>query len=203
MRISSWLQLAALVSAPSILAAQGVDSAMLAGMRWRSVGPAHFEGRIAAITGIPFPSRTLFVAPSAGGVWKSSNGGVTFRPTFDTYPVMSMGSLAVAPSDTMQVGGGTGEQNARNSIEPGAGVYKSPDGGITWRLMGLEKTQHIGRLVVHPRNPNIVYVAALGAAWATNPERGLYNKEGGGQTWKLAKFISDRAGFIDVALDPS
>ena len=203
MRISSWLQLAALVSAPSILAAQGVDSAMLAGMRWRSVGPAHFEGRIADITGIPFPSRTLFVAPSAGGVWKSSNGGVTFRPTFDTYPVMSMGSLAVAPSDTMQVWAGTGEQNSRNSIEPGAGVYKSTDGGITWRLMGLEKTQHIGRIVVHPRNPNIVYVAALGAAWATNPERGLYKTEDGGQTWKLAKFISDRAGFIDVALDPS
>lgn len=195
--------IAALVAAPSVLAAQGLDSATMAGMRWRSVGPATFEGRIADITGIPFPSRTMFVAPAAGGVWKSTNGGVTFRPTFDTYPVMSMGALAVAPSDTMQVWAGTGEQNSRNSIEPGAGVYKSTDGGITWRLMGLEKTQHIGRIVVHPRNPNIVYVAALGAAWATNAERGLYKTEDGGQTWQLAKFISDRAGFIDVALDPS
>ena len=185
------------------MAAQGVDSATLAGMEWRSVGPAHFEGRIADITGIPFPSRTLFVAPAAGGVWKSINGGVTFRPVFDDKPVSSMGALAVAPSDTMQVWAGTGEQNSRNSIEPGAGVYKSTDGGITWRLMGLEKTQHIGRIVVHPRNPNVVYVAALGAAWNTNPERGLYKTEDGGQTWKLAKFISDRAGFVDVELDPT
>ncbi len=205
MRISpaSRLLTAALLAAPAVLGAQAVDSATLAGMRWRSVGPAVFEGRIADITGIPFPSRTLFVAPAAGGVWKSTNGGVTFRPTFDTYPVMSMGAVAVAPSDTMQVWAGTGEPNSRNSIEPGAGVYKSTDGGITWRLMGLEKTQHIGRIVVHPRNPNVVYVAALGAAWATNPERGLYKTEDGGQTWKLVKFISDRAGFIEVALDPS
>jgi len=203
MRPSFALVLATVIAAPSVLAAQGPDSATMAGMRWRSVGPAVFEGRIADITGIPFPSRTMFVAPAAGGVWKSSNGGVTFRPTFDDKPVSSMGALAVAPSDTMQVWAGTGEQNSRNSIEPGAGIYKSTDGGITWRLMGLEKTQHIGRIVVHPRNPNIVYVAALGAAWKTNPERGLYKTEDGGQSWKLAKFISERAGFIDVALDPS
>ena len=114
-----------------------------------------------------------------------------------------MGTLAIAPSDTMQVWAGTGEPNSRNSIEPGAGIYKSTDGGITWTLMGLEKTQHIGRIVVHPRNPNIVYVAALGAAWTTNPERGLYKTDDGGTTWKLVKFISDKAGFIDVALDPS
>jgi hypothetical protein len=195
--------LAALMAAPAALSAQAVDSATIAGMRWRSVGPAVFEGRIADITGIPFPSRTLFVAPAAGGVWKSTNGGVTFRPTFDDKPVSSMGALAIAPSDTMQVWAGTGEQNSRNSIEPGAGIYKSTDGGITWRLMGLEKTQHIGRIVVHPRNPNIVYVAALGAAWATNPERGLYKTTDGGQTWTLSKFISDRAGFIDIELDPT
>ena len=203
MRVLTRLLIPALLAAPAALAAQGVDSTTLAGMRWRSVGPAHFEGRIADITGIPFPSRTLFVAPAAGGVWKSTNGGVTFRPTFDDKPVSSMGALAVAPSDTMQVWAGTGEQNSRNSIEPGGGIYKSTDGGITWRLMGLEKTQHIGRVVVHPRNPNIVYVAALGAAWKTNPERGLYKTTDGGQTWTLAKFISDRAGFVDVELDPA
>lgn len=199
----SSLLIAALIAAPTLLSAQGVDSLTLAGMRWRSVGPAHFEGRIADVAGIPFPSRTLFVAPAAGGVWKSTNGGLTFRPTFDDQPVSSMGALAVAPSDTMQVWAGTGEQNSRNSIEPGAGIYKSTDGGITWRLMGLEKTQHIGRVVVHPRNPNIVYVAALGAAWKTNPERGLYKTTDGGQTWNLVKFISDRAGFVDIELDPA
>ena len=103
----------------------------------------------------------------------------------------------------MQVWAGTGEPNSRNTISPGGGVYKSTDGGITWKLMGLEKTQAIGRIVVHPTNPNIVYVAALGAPWNANPERGLYKTEDGGQTWQLIKFISDKAGFVDVALDPS
>ena len=98
----------------------------------------------------------------------------------------------------MQVWAGTGEQNSRNTIEPGAGIYKSTDGGITWKLMGLEKTQHIGRIVVNPTNPNIVYVAALGAAWKSNPERGLYKTEDGGATWKLVKFINDKTGFIDI-----
>jgi hypothetical protein len=184
------------------LGAQTLDSLTLAGLRWRSVGPAVFEGRIADITGIPYPSKTLFVATAAGGIWKSMSAGATFRPVFEHETVVSMGALAIAPSDTMQVWAGTGEQNSRNSIEPGGGIYKSTDGGVTWRLMGLEKSQHIGRIAVHPSNPNIVYVAALGAAWAANPERGLYKTEDGGQTWKLAKFISDKAGFVDVALDP-
>src|SRR4029450_853626 len=103
--------------------------------------------------GIPFPSKTIFVAAAAGGVWKSTNAGVTFRPVFDDIPTQSMGALAIAPSDTMQVWAGA--KNARNSSEPGGGIYKSTDGGITWKLMGLQKTQHIGRIVVHPRNPNI------------------------------------------------
>ncbi|MGH7712581.1 MAG: VPS10 domain-containing protein, partial [Gemmatimonadaceae bacterium] len=102
-----------------------------------------------------------------------------------------------------QVWAGTGEPNSRNSISPGGGIYKSTDGGITWKLMGLEKTQTIGRIQVHPTNPNIVYVAALGAIWNSNPERGLYKTEDGGTTWTLIKFVSDKAGFVDVQLDPS
>src|SRR5262249_21742301 len=90
---------------------------------------------------------------------------------------------------------------SRNTIEPGGGVFKSTDGGITWKDMGLDKTQHIGRIAIHPTNPNIVYVAALGAAWKANPERGLYKTTDGGQTWQLIKFISDKAGFVDVAID--
>ncbi len=179
-----------------------LDSATLAGLRWRTVGPANFEGRVADLAVIPRPSNTFFVAAAASGIWKTTNGGVTFRPVFDDYPTGSMGALAIAPSDTMQVWAGTGEPNSRNTIEPGQGVYKSTDGGMTWKLMGLEKTQHIGRIVVHPTNPNVVYVAALGAAWKSNPERGLYKTEDGGQNWKLVKFVSDKAGFIDVAIDP-
>ncbi|GJG88796.1 hypothetical protein tb265_39770 [Gemmatimonadetes bacterium T265] len=179
-----------------------LDSATLAGFRWRTIGPANFEGRVSDIAGIPSPSKTFFVSSVAGGIWKTTNGGTTFRPVFDDQRVISMGALAIAPSDTQQVWAGTGEQNSRNTIEPGRGVYKSTDGGMTWKPVGLEKTQHVGRIAVHPTDPNVVYVAALGAAWAANPERGLYKTEDGGATWKLAKFVSPRAGFVDVAIDP-
>src|ERR671920_1546645 len=201
-RIVSLLAGLAVTSGALTAEAQSLDSLTLAGFRWRTVGPANFEGRVADIAGIPSPSRTFFVAAAGGGIWKTTNAGTTFRPVFDDYPVVWMGALAIAPSDTQQVWAGTGEQNSRNTIEPGQGIYKSTDGGLTWKLMGLEKTQHIGRIAVHPKNPNVVYVAALGAAWRTNPERGLYKTEDGGRSWKLVKFVSDRAGFIDVALDP-
>ena len=185
------------------LSAQTLDSMTVAGLRWRNVGPANFMGRMSDVVGIPGPSKTLFVATAAGGIWKTMNNGITWRPVFDDKRVISMGMLAIAPSDTQQVWAGTGEPNSRNSIEAGGGIYKSADGGITWTLKGLEKTEHIGRIVVHPTNPNIVYVAALGAAWRSNPDRGLYKTTDGGSTWSLIKFISDKAGFIDVAMDPS
>ena len=180
-----------------------LDSATLASFRWRSIGPADMGGRIADIVGIPSPSKTFYVATVAGGIWKTTNAGTTFRPLFDDQRVVSMGALAIAPSDTNQLWAGTGEQNSRNSISPGGGIYKSGDGGKTWKLMGLEKTQQIGRIVVHPTDPNIVYVAALGHVWDANPERGLYKTIDGGKSWQLIKFVSDKAGFVDVAMDPS
>ncbi len=180
-----------------------LDSQTIAAFRWRNVGPANTMGRVSDVTGIPSPSKTLFVAAAGGGIWKSINNGVTWRPVFEHEKVVSMGMLAIAPSDTMQVWAGTGEPNSRNTISPGGGVYKSTDGGLTWKPMGLEKTQAIGRIVVHPTNPNIVFVAALGAPWNASPDRGLYRTTDGGATWKLVKFISNKAGFVDVALDPS
>ncbi|MBK8647857.1 MAG: hypothetical protein IPN16_15230 [Gemmatimonadetes bacterium] len=200
------LTLTLLATASSIGVAQApfeVDSATLAAFRWRLVGPANTMGRVSDVAGIPSPSKTLFVATAAGGIWKSTNNGTTWRPVFDNQRVISMGMLAIAPSDTMQVWAGSGEPNSRNSVSPGGGIYKSTDGGITWKLMGLEKTQTIGRIQVHPTNPNIVYVAALGAIWNANKERGLYKTTDGGTTWELIKFISDKAGFVDVQLDPS
>lgn len=182
--------------------AQGIDSTTIAGMRWRTIGPANFMGRFSDVVGIPGPSKTIFAAAAAGGIWKTTNNGVTWRPTFDDKNVISMGVLAIAPSDTQQVWAGTGEANVRNSIDPGGGVYKSTDGGLSWKLMGLEKTETIGRIAVHPTNPNIVFVAASGAIWRSNPERGLYRTTDGGNTWKLVKFVSDKAGFIDVAIHP-
>lgn len=208
------LPLALLASAPSTTnrhpaaAPQGtppfqLDSATIASFRWRNVGPANTMGRISDVTGIPSPSKTFFAAAAGGGIWKSTNNGTTWRPVFEHEKVVSMGMLAIAPSDTMQVWAGTGEPNSRNTILPGGGVYKSTDGGLTWTLMGLEKTQAIGRIVVHPTNPDIVYVAALGAPWNSSPDRGLYKTVDGGKTWQRIKFISDKAGFVDVALDPS
>jgi len=193
--------LAAALASP--LGAQPIDSASVAGMRWRTVGPANFMGRLSDVVGIPSPSKTVFVAAAAGGIWKSANNGITWRPVFDDKRVISMGMLAIAPSDTQQVWAGTGEPNSRNSIEPGGGIFKSTDGGLTWKPMGLEKTEHIGRIVVHPTNPDVVYVAALGAAWRSNPERGLYRTKDGGTSWQLVKFVSDKAGFVDVAIHPT
>ncbi|MEO6210043.1 MAG: glycosyl hydrolase [Gemmatimonadaceae bacterium] len=180
-----------------------LDSATLASFSWRNIGPADMGGRIADIVGIPSPSKTFYVASAAGGIWKTTNAGTSFRPLFGDQRVISMGALAIAPSDTNQVWAGTGEQNSRNSISPGGGILKSTDGGLTWKLMGLEKTQQIGRIIVHPTNPNIVYVAALGHVWGSNPERGLYKTTDGGKSWQLIKFVSDKAGFVDVAMDPS
>lgn len=205
--VSRWsarvgLAAAGLAGFSPALAAQSLDSATIAGMRWRTVGPATFQGRLSDVVGIPYPSKTVFVAAAAGGIWKSTNNGTTWRPVFDDKNVISMGMLAIAPSDTMQVWAGTGEPNSRNSIDPGGGVYKSTDGGITWKLTGLEKTEAIGRIAVHPTNPNVVFVAALGATWRANPERGLYRTKDGGNTWELVKFVSDKAGFVDVAIHP-
>ncbi len=180
-----------------------LDSTLLAGFRWRNIGPANMGGRVSSVAGIPSPSRTFFVAAAAGGIWKTTNAGTTFRPVFDNEKCVSMGELAIAPSDTTQVWAGTGEEDSRNTISPGCGIFKSTDGGLTWKRTGLEKSGAIGRIVVHPTNPNIVYVAALGQPWSPNPERGLYKTSDGGQTWQLVKFISPQAGFIDVAMDPS
>ncbi|HSD32643.1 MAG TPA: hypothetical protein VLB49_12080 [Gemmatimonadales bacterium] len=196
--------LAAALTAP--LAAQTptqLDSTLLAGFRWRNIGPANMGGRVSSVVGLPSPSRTFFLAAAAGGIWKTTNAGTSFRPVFDNQRCISMGELAIAPSDTLQVWAGTGEEDSRNSISPGCGIFKSTDGGLTWKPMGLEKTGAIGRIVVHPTNPNVVYVAALGQPWTANPERGLYKTTDGGQSWTLVKFISDRAGFIDLVMDPT
>lgn len=217
MRRTSRLSLLALgfasVSAPLVspLAAQGpmaapADSGALAqaisALRWRNIGPANMSGRIVDVEGIASPSRTFYVSTAAGGVWKTINGGTTFFPVLDTARVASGGDLAIAPSDTNIVYWGTGEPNSRNSISPGGGIYKTTDGGKSWTFLGLEETRQIGRVQVHPTNPNIVWVAALGHVWGPNKERGLYKTVDGGKTWMLKKFIDDKTGFVDVQVHP-
>ena len=150
---------AAAQSAGAQTADGGVSAAVLSGLEWRLIGPANMSGRVSDVVGIPHPSRTFFVASAAGGIFKTTNNGTTFRPVFENERVVSMGTMAIAPSDTMQVWAGSGEPNSRNSISPGGGIYKSTDGGLTWKLMGLEKTQTIGRVVIlfrpHPEKPEI------------------------------------------------
>ena len=179
-----------------------LDSTTLAGFRWRSIGPANMGGRVTDVEGVPGNPKIFYVATATGGIWKTINAGTMFFPLFENEKVISMGDIALAPSNPDIIYAGTGEEDSRNSISPGGGVYKSTDGGRTWKLMGLEATQQIGRIVVDPTDPNVVYVAALGHAWNSNPERGLYKSTDGGATWKLVKFVSDKAGFVDLAMDP-
>lgn len=179
-----------------------LDSVTLAAMRWRAIGPANMGGRITDVEGIPSPSKTFYVATAGGGIWKTTNAGTTFRPIFENERCVAMGDLAIAPSDTNVIYAGTGEQNSRNSISPGCGVFKSTDGGKTWQYLGLPETEHIGRIQVHPTNPNIVYMAVVGSAWKPSKARGLYKSTDGGATWTIVKYISEKAGFVDVQLDP-
>lgn len=162
--------------------AQAPDPATLASLKWRSIGPVNMAGRLTDVEPDPKNPKTFYVAGAGGGVWKTVNAGTTFFSIWDNQPIASIGDIAVSASNPSIVYVGTGEQNSRNSVAPGYGVYKSTDGGVTWASVGLEKTQQIGRILIHPTNPNIVYVAALGAVWASNPERGLYKTIDGGKT---------------------
>jgi photosystem II stability/assembly factor-like uncharacterized protein len=204
MRPFSWFSALLFAMPAQAQVSQPLDSAFLAALKWRSVGPANMSGRVSDIEGLPSPSRTFYVATAAGGLWKTTNAGTTFELVFGmNQPVISMGDLAIAPSDSNTLYLGTGEEDSRNSISPGGGMFKSTDAGKTWEFIGLRETEAIGRVIVHPTDPNTVWVAALGAIWRSNPERGLYKTTDGGKTWRLVKFISDKAGFVDVAMDPS
>ena len=178
-----------------------LDSTTLAGFRWRSIGPANMAGRVTDIEAVPGNPKVFYVATATGGIWKTVNAGTMFFPVFDKERVISMGDIAIAPSNPNIIYAGTGEEDSRNSISPGGGVYKSTDAGRTWKLVGLEATQQIGRIIVDPADPNVVYVAALGHAWNSNPERGVYKSIDGGATWQLVKFVSDKAGFVDLSMD--
>jgi photosystem II stability/assembly factor-like uncharacterized protein len=187
---------------PSLAQDAALDTAFLEGFQWRSIGPANMSGRITDIEGVP-GTPVFYLAAATAGVWKTTNNGTTFRPLFTDERVAAMGDIAVAPSNPDIVWAGTGEEDSRNSISPGGGVYKSTDGGLSWELVGLEETQAIGRIVIHPTNPDLVYVAALGHIWGANEERGLYRTRDGGATWERVHYISENAGFVDLVMHPS
>jgi photosystem II stability/assembly factor-like uncharacterized protein len=188
------------VTVQAQLAAVTADK--LSGLKWRSIGPSVMVGRITDIEGVPSDPKTFYVATATGGLWKTTNAGTTFEPLFQDQGSISLGDVAVSPSDPQIVWVGTGEHHARNSVSWGDGVYKSTDGGKTWQNMGLRASFQIGRIAIHPTDPNTVYVGALGRLWGPSEERGLFKTTDGGKTWQKAHYLNDRTGVIDVQIDP-
>lgn len=176
---------------------------LLSSLDWRCIGP-HRGGRVVAVAGCPHDPMTFYFGACAGGVWKTTDGGLTWLCVTDGFfTTAAVGALAVAPSDSNVIYAGTGEACIRNDVSHGDGVYRSTDAGKTWTNVGLKDTRHIGRVVVHPRDPDLVYVAAFGHAWGPSKERGVFRSKDGGASWRRVLFKSERAGSHDVALDPA
>jgi photosystem II stability/assembly factor-like uncharacterized protein len=169
---------------------------------WRNIGPANMGGRITAIAMYEADPSTYWIATASGGLVKTANNGVTFEHQFDREGTVSIGDVCVAPSDRNVVWVGTGENNPRNSVSYGDGVYKSTDGGKTWKHMGLKKSHQTGKIAIHPTNPDVVYVGALGRCYGPNEERGLFKTTDGGKTWEKALYVDDKTGVIDIRLHP-
>ena len=175
----------------------------LAQLKFREIGPAAMGGRIDDFAVLESNPSTVYAGTASGGLWKTLNAGTTWTPLFDKEAVSSIGDVAIAPSDPMIVWAGTGEANNRQSSSWGNGVYRSTDGGTTWQNMGLKDSHHIGRILIHPVNPDIVYVAALGRLWGPNRERGLFKTGDGGRTWKQVLFVNEDTGVVDAVMDPA
>ena len=181
--------------------AQQYNESQMKGMKWRLIGPFR-GGRVLAVTGIPGDPYTFYFGGVAGGVWRTNDAGVTWTPLTDKQPFASVGAIAVAESNPNVIYVGTGESCIRGNISYGNGVYRSTDGGKSWNYIGLKETQHIAKVLVHPRNPDIVYVAAFGHAYGPNPERGVYRSTDGGKTWDKVLYKDDKTGAIDLVFDP-
>jgi photosystem II stability/assembly factor-like uncharacterized protein len=178
-------------------------SGAYSGLRFRSIGPAVTSGRVIAFAVDPTDSKNYFVAVASGGVWKTVNGGTTFTPVFDNEGAFSIGAIALDPKNPATVWVGTGESNAQRSVAYGDGVYRSDDGGKSWRNMGLKTSEHIGRIAIDPRDSNVVFVAAQGPLWSPGGERGLYKTTDGGKTWKAVIPGTENTGATEVVIDPN
>ncbi len=177
-------------------------SDIFSGLTMRSIGPALTSGRVVAVTVNPNNSSEYYVVVASGGVWKTTNAGNTFSPIFDNYGSYSMGCLTIDPGNTNVLWLGTGENNNQRSVGYGDGVYKSEDGGKSWKNVGLKSSEHIGGITVDPRNGDIVYVAAYGPLWSSGGERGIYKTTDGGKTWKQILNVSENTGFNEIHMDP-
>src|SRR6266540_742693 len=194
------LIIALVASFLSPLQAQEANKDVLGAMRYRYIGPV--GNRVTSVVSVPGQPNTYYVGAASGGIFKTTDGAVHWEPVFDEQPVASIGSLAIAPSDSNIIWAGTGEAHIRSHISVGAGIYKSTDGGKTWKLMGLEKTGRIGRIVIDPKNPDVVLVAAMGHSYGPQQERGIFRTADGGKTWERALFVDENTGASEIVMDP-
>ena len=181
--------------------AQQISPDLYKQLKYRFIGPQ--GNRIIAVVGVPGNPNIYYIGAASGGIFKSTDGGIHWEPIFDDQPVSSIGSLAIAPSDANIIWAGTGETFIRSNISIGNGIYKSTDGGKTWTHMGLEKTGRIGRIVIDPRNSDIVFAAAMGHCYGPQPERGVFRTADGGKTWERVLFVDENTGCSDIAMDPN
>ncbi len=201
-----------LLIAPVLLAAKKdkgsdaesrINSSLVSALKWRAIGPALTSGRIIDLAVNPNDPSEYYVAAASGGVWKTDNHGTTYYPIFDGQGSYSIGCVTIDPNNTETVWVGTGENNNQRSVAYGDGVYKSTDGGKSWKNMGLKKSEHISKVIVDPRNSDHVYVAAYGPLWSAGGERGVYKTIDGGENWELIHYISENTGTCDLIMDPS
>ncbi len=181
------------------------DAGVVSGLGARNIGSAAMSGRVSALAAVPGKDgkTTLFVGAASGGVWKSSDGGTTFKPVFDKQPVQSIGAIALDPSNPQNVWVGTGEPWTRNSVSVGNGVYKSTDGGDTWSYLGLPESERVAKILVDPRDGNTVYACVPGKLWSDSAERGLYKTRDGGKSWNLVlKGKNLSTGCASIGFDP-
>lgn len=187
----------------TLLFSQEFSMEMVKNMKPRNIGPGGMSGRVTAIDVVETNPEIMYVGTASGGIWKSTSGGIKWKPIFEKELTASIGAVAIQQSNPSVIWAGTGEGNPRNSLNGGFGIYKSLDAGKTWKAMGLEKTRHIHRVIIHPTNPDIVYVGAIGSPWGEHKERGVYKTIDGGKTWKQILFNNIKTGAADLIMDPS
>lgn len=185
------------------VSAQEFKMDLVQDMKPRNIGPGGMSGRVTAIDVVTENPDIMYVGTASGGLWKSTSGGIKWDPIFDKEVTASIGAVAIQQSNPSVIWAGTGEGNPRNSLNGGYGVYKSLDGGKTWKSMGLEKTRHIHRIKIDPMNPNTVYVGAIGSPWGEHPERGVFKTTDGGETWEKVLFVNNKTGVADLIIDPT
>ena len=202
-KLNAFCSLLLLLLITTAISAQKISVDQFKNLKARSIGPAGMSGRVTSIDAVLSNPNIIYLGTASGGVWKTENSGAKWEPIFDEQPILNIGAVAVQQSNPSVLWVGTGEGNPRNSINIGGGIFKSLDGGKNWKMMGLEKTRNIHRIIIDPSNPNTIYAAAIGNPYAEHAERGVYKTTDGGDTWNLILHTNDTSGCADLIIDPS